>query len=313
MANGNLVAVKTLQARAEVAPQKPGGQSVCAQLRRCVLMEIGISVNVQHHNVIRTLEVVMEADLRCYLIQEACAMDLLSLVQGLSNNGVGMSEADVCGYFKQLVDGVQYLHGAGIAHRDLKLDNVCVTEQGVLKIVDFGCATLFRRHIQVPTDKAIANSKGAARTHARAAPYMVPTKSAAQYVETLSTSVCGSDPYMAPELFSGKNYAAAMVDVWALGIIYFAMKFVQFPWAIAQASHDQAFQKFTQCPDMFFEKWFPAPVECHTAKGTSQQRAGLSDCLIMRRILDVNPATRPDIYAIANSSWFLEIDTKILK
>ncbi|KAJ2259045.1 serine/threonine protein kinase [Coemansia sp. RSA 455] len=186
---------------------------------------MSISVNVQHHNVIRTLEVILEDDLRCYLIQEACAMDLLSLVQGLYNNGVGISEADVGGYFKQLVDGIQYLHGAGIAHRDLKLDNVCVTEQGVLKIVDFGCATLFRRRIQVLTDKAVASSKGAARTCARAAPYMVPTKSAAQYVETLSTSVCGSDPYMAPELFGGKNYAAAMVDVWALGIIYFAMKF----------------------------------------------------------------------------------------
>ncbi|KAJ2419427.1 hypothetical protein GGF41_004637 [Coemansia sp. RSA 2531] len=198
-----------------------------------------------------------------------------------------MSEADVSGYFKQLVDGIQYLHGAGIAHRDLKLDNVCVTEQGVLKI-------------------------GAARTHARAAPYMVPTKSAAQYVETLSTSVCGSDPYMAPELFSGKNYAAAMVDVWALGIIYFAMKFVQFPWAIAQASHDQAFQKFTQCPDMFFEKWFPAPVECHTAKGASQQQWH-SDCLILRHILDVNPVTRADIDTIANSSWFLTIDSEISK
>ncbi|KAJ2095495.1 serine/threonine protein kinase [Coemansia sp. S100] len=312
MANGNLVAVKTLQARAEVAPQKPGGQSVCAQLRRCVLREMGISVNVQHHNVIRTLEVAMEADLRCYLIQEACAMDLLSLVQGLSNNGVGMSEADVCGYFKQLVDGVQYLHGAGIAHRDLKLDNVCVTEQGVLKIVDFGCATLFRRRIQVLTDKAVASSKGAARTCARAAPYMVPTKSAAQYVETLSTSVCGSDPYMAPELFGGKNYAAAMVDVWALGIIYFAMKFVQFPWVIAQVSRDQAFQKFTQWPDMFFEKWFPAPVECHTAKGASQQQWH-SDCLILRHILDVNPVTRADIDTIANSSWFLTIDSEISK
>ncbi|KAJ2110677.1 serine/threonine protein kinase [Coemansia sp. RSA 922] len=310
--SNNLVAVKTLQARAEVAPQKPGGQSVCAQLTRRVLMETGISVNVQHRNVIRSLEVVVEADLRCYLLQEACAMDLLSLVQGLSNNGVGMSEADVSGYFKQLVDGIQYLHGAGIAHRDLKLDNVCVTEQGVLKIVDFGCATLFRRRIQVLTDKAIASSKGAARTCARAAPYMVLTKSAAQYVETLSTSVCGSDPYMAPELFSGKNYAAAMVDVWALGIIYFAMKFVQFPWVIAQVSRDQAFQKFTQWPDMFFEKWFPAPVECHTAKGASQQQWH-SDCLILRHILDVNPVTRADIDTIANSSWFLTIDSEISK
>ncbi|KAJ2061859.1 serine/threonine protein kinase [Coemansia sp. S146] len=335
----HIFAVKTLQAkdRTEVMPLQPGGQGVCAQLSRRVLMEMGIAMNVQHRNVIRTLEVIVEADLRCYLVQEACAVDLLSLVQGLSNGGARMSEADVSGYFKQLVDGVQYLHGAGIAHRDLKLDNVCVTEQGVLKIVDFGCATLFRRRIQVPTGKAVAGGghrkhKGAAGTRARAAPYTVPAKSAAQlhsqYVETLSTSVCGSDPYMAPELFSGKNYAAAMVDVWALGIIYFAIKFVQFPWAIAHASRDRGFQKFIQCPDVFFEKWFPAPEECRTAKSgfphtelwtagldklPSPQQVRLSDYAIMRRILDVNPATRADIYTIANNSWVLAIGAETSK
>ncbi|KAJ2338186.1 serine/threonine protein kinase, partial [Coemansia sp. RSA 2671] len=332
-----IVAVKTLHAResTETAPLQHSRTALRARLSHCVLMEMAIAVNARHQNVIRTLEAIAETDLRCYLIQEACAVDLFSLVQGqaLSNGGAGMTEADVSGYFKQLVEGVVYLHSVGIAHRDLKLDNVCVTENGVLKIVDFGCATLFRRRLwqHVPTGKAVIRSgpdkhKGAPEPRARAAPYTVPAKSAAQphrwYVETLSTSVCGSDPYMAPELFSGGRYAAAKVDVWALGVMYFAMKFVQFPWAIARASHDASFRKFAQCPDDFFAKWFPTPEDALTAKSSSSQtdywtvcldklpsapRARLSDLALMRRILDVNPVTRADIYAIASDSWFLAI------
>ncbi|KAJ2833836.1 serine/threonine protein kinase [Coemansia furcata] len=292
-------------------------------------MEMGIATYVQHRNVIRTLEVIAETDLRCYLVQEACANDLLSLVQktAVSNGGAGMSEADISQYFQQLVEGVQYLHSVGIAHRDLKLDNLCVTEQRVLKIVDFGCATLFRRRIQ-PVASGHRGHKGGAGTRARAAPYAVPAKGEArQYVETLSTSVCGSDPYMAPELFSGGNYAAAMVDVWALGIIYFAMRFVQFPWAIAHAPRDRGFQNFTQCSDEFFDKWFPTPpTEHRTTKGASSQAGvwtaslgkppspqGRSDLAVMRRILDVNPATRADIYTVANCSWCLAIGAESQK
>jgi serine/threonine protein kinase len=36
------------------------------------------------------------------------------------------------------------MHEMGLAHRDLKLDNCCVNEFGIVKIIDFGCAVVFK-------------------------------------------------------------------------------------------------------------------------------------------------------------------------
>jgi serine/threonine protein kinase len=41
-------------------------------------------------------------------------------------------------YFSQLMSGVKYLHDTGFAHRDLKLENLLLSKDGLLKIADFG-------------------------------------------------------------------------------------------------------------------------------------------------------------------------------
>lgn len=57
--------------------------------------------------------------------------------------GVGMPSRDAQMYMKQLVRGVSYLHSKGITHRDIKPENILL-HNGILKISDFGMATLFR-------------------------------------------------------------------------------------------------------------------------------------------------------------------------
>ncbi|KAJ1816743.1 serine/threonine protein kinase, partial [Coemansia sp. RSA 2599] len=356
-----VVAVKTLQASQGVHDP---ATAVGGILSRRALEELGIAVNVKHENVVRTFEVVVETDRRCYVVMEACSVDLLSMIQThTATHGTCMDDGVLDGYFAQLVRGVQYLHSIGVAHRDLKLDNVCVTEQGVVKIVDFGCATLFRRRVhrhnhpcqqqqlrQEPEhehEQARRGSTGRqqprAASRARAAPYSVtrprhqavppalaPAADSGLYVETLSSGICGSDPYMAPELFSSSQYVAAKADIWALGIIYFAMRHLQFPWSVAQAARDARFKAFSDDPGAFFDTWFPETRSCTWSsqsrflathrlvaaadsgkQGCQQQKQQKQPALqaraIIDRILEPNPAIRTDIDGIMADQWFRSI------
>jgi len=92
---------------------------------------------------------------------------------------------------------MEYLHLRGVAHRDLKPENLLVSNNNVLKICDFGLATLFK------------NSNNIERT---------------------LTTYCGTAPYSAPEVWSKTPYRGEPIDVWSCGIILTAMLTGELPW-----------------------------------------------------------------------------------
>ena len=56
------------------------------------------------------------------------------------------SEREIKFYSLQLILGLRYLHDSDIMHRDLKLENLLLDENGYLKIVDFGVAQVIRHN-----------------------------------------------------------------------------------------------------------------------------------------------------------------------
>jgi serine/threonine protein kinase len=88
----------------------------------------------------------------------------------------GLTEPEARRIFVQLVEGVGYLHGRDIAHRDIKLENVVLGANGTAKLCDFGAAR-----------------EGAA---------------------DLTRSIQGTPAYMAPECHAGSPHRAAPADVW---------------------------------------------------------------------------------------------------
>lgn len=103
-----------------------------------VTAEFCIGSTLHHGNIIETLDIVHEKS-HWYEVMEYAPYDLFAIVMTGK-----MSREEVACSFLQIVSGVKFLHSMGLAHRDLKLDNVVVNEHGIMKIIDFGSASVFK-------------------------------------------------------------------------------------------------------------------------------------------------------------------------
>ncbi|OZJ02729.1 hypothetical protein BZG36_04708 [Bifiguratus adelaidae] len=173
-----------------------------------VTAEFCIGSALHHHNVIETLDIVQEGH-NYFEIMEYAPNDLFAIVM----SGL-MTREEVWCCWKQVISGVHYLHSIGIAHRDLKLDNLVLNEWGIVKLIDFGCATVFKS----PYESGVALSKG----------------------------ISGSDPYIGPEQFTQSRYDPRLSDIWSLGIIFVCMTIRRFPWRIPRPHLDNSYKTYSQ-------------------------------------------------------------------
>ncbi|EJU01790.1 hypothetical protein DACRYDRAFT_107526 [Dacryopinax primogenitus] len=185
--------------------RKKKGKETEFEYRRMIATECCFANGLKHVNVIETVDIVRNKS-RYFQVMEYAPYDLFSVVMSGK-----MVQPEVYCVFRQICDGVCYLHSTGLAHRDLKLENCVMTNSNVVKLIDFGTAT----------------------------PSFHPDKGL-----ILSSGLVGSDPYVAPEVIRGEMYDARKADVWSLGIIFLAMMLRRFPWALADPRKDLNYRKF---------------------------------------------------------------------
>jgi len=146
-------------------------------------------------------------------VMEYAPYDLFSVVMSQK-----MCRPEIYCVFRQICEGVDYLHSIGLAHRDLKLDNCVMTTSNVVKLIDFGTATVFH----YPGKKL-----------------------------TKASGIVGSDPYLAPEVLSDETYDPRKTDVWSVAIIFMCMILRRFPWTIPDPKTDPSFRAFVAAhPDL---------------------------------------------------------------
>lgn len=97
-----------------------------------VLAEFYIANGLQHPSIIQTYEL-RTIDGTLNMVMEYAPQNLFEMA---AQGAITTNDAEQ--YFKQLVAGVAYIHKIGFAHRDIKLENVLISEKGHVKIIDFG-------------------------------------------------------------------------------------------------------------------------------------------------------------------------------
>ncbi|KAF2692157.1 serine/threonine-protein kinase-like protein chk1 [Lentithecium fluviatile CBS 122367] len=168
-------------------------------------------------------------------------------------------------YFTQMISAVGYMHSKGVAHRDLKPENVLLSKDGDLKLADFGLAAMFKKD-------------GKARN---------------------CNTVCGSPPYIAPEIVSGRRskradildvgYAANICDIWSCGVVLFVLLVGNTPWD-EPTMQSYEFKEYVETEGRTTDPlWQNLPPEIVS---------------LLRGMLKLDPATRFTLDEIRTHPWF---------
>ncbi|KAI8917657.1 kinase-like domain-containing protein, partial [Powellomyces hirtus] len=190
---GNYVFGKTLGegtfGKVKLARHVLTGQEVAVKIvdkmhAPTLVREIETWRHMHHPNIIRLYEILC-SESRIYMVMEYCtggeAFDYICEHGKFDDQSV-----DAKRVVKQLVEAVGYCHDKDFVHRDLKLENVLLTTDLNVKLIDFG----FTRRVNT---------------------------------RNLLDTYCGSVAYAAPEMILGKRYSGPQADVWSLGVILYTL------------------------------------------------------------------------------------------
>ncbi|KAJ8324469.1 hypothetical protein O5D80_006721 [Batrachochytrium dendrobatidis] len=153
--------------------------------------------------VVHSGELLSNDKVLCLVLEYCSGMELFDYLMDhhliLTTGATGISESHAKPIFRSLLEAVFFLHHRGVAHCDLKLENILVsdTDPPSIKLIDFGLSQIYN-----PNEKA-----GFPR---------------------------GSEPYVPPELVLRQPIHPLKADVWALGVILFAMLTLRMPFDAEQ-------------------------------------------------------------------------------
>ncbi|KAL0930902.1 CAMKK/META protein kinase [Colletotrichum truncatum] len=160
--------------------------------------EIAIMKKLNHPNLVQLIEVLDDPEEdSLYMVLEMCKKGVVMKV-GLNDKATPYGE-DSCRYwFRDLILGIEYLHEQGVIHRDIKPDNLLLTDDDVLKIVDFGVSEMFEKP-----------GEG-----------MMTAKSA------------GSPAFLAPELCVVRHgdVDGKAADIWSMGVSLYCLRYGKIPF-----------------------------------------------------------------------------------
>lgn len=205
----------------------------------------------------------------CYIIMERCACTL----QEAFLKSDFLSEHNIAHVLNCMLSAVKHVHACGIVHRDVKPGNMLLENSTslsgnpVVKLCDFGLAAEF------------------------------PLTSSKKHFGFLKpaglTEICGTVPYMAPEILLQKSAYGFGVDVWACGVTAYLMLFGDYPYGSKHRRSSEmireAIRSGKESPTYKARENYPQPSD--------------AACVFVQWLLARNPQERPDATEALTSAF----------
>jgi serine/threonine protein kinase len=225
-----------------------------------------------HPNVLGCITVLYDVKLaQLNVVMKFCQNgDLFELLQS-STTTTAMPEARARYWFRQFMQGVQYLHSVGICHRDLSPENVMIDQNDCL-IIDMGMC--IRMPYLDATGKVVQSKQQGGK----------------QRCLLLPQGACGKLPYMCPEIFRNKSpFDGQAADLFTAGTILFCMVTGNRSYTQPHAS-DPQFYWMTHGVEQLLSDWsiILSPEGTH----------------LLKNLLQINPRLRLTLDEVVNHPWF---------
>ena len=189
-----------------------------AKIKKSLFNEFTIGSLLHHPSIRETIDVDLIDN--CIIFEYINGPDFFHYIMSHPEEKLVDTNSDLFFYYKQILEGVNYIHSLHIAHLDLKLENIMINiVTKSIKLIDFG-------ESRICDDKMI-------------------------------NGIQGSIPYIAPEEFTTNAYNPFKIDIWALGIILYDIIYIQFPWKIAKPT-DIRYKRFVYLYNDCLDKFLPS-------------------------------------------------------
>jgi protein-serine/threonine kinase len=283
---GELYAVKEFRGKSNRESQEDYDKKIKS--------EFSIAKSLHHPNIVETVRLCNDHSRWNHVMEYCSEGDLFSLVSKGWLKGDDKKKDRLC-LFKQLVQGVAYLHANGIAHRDIKLENLLITKESKLKITDFGVSEVFSG-----THPGLREAGGMCG------------KNMAD-VRLCSPGICGSEPYIAPEVLAKKgDYDPRPLDVWSTAVVMIYLIFGGAIWTRAEPGVSKVYDNLVKG----WSKWEKAHPPDATITDVDYPHCDALDIAVsppalrrlMLQMLHPDPAKRISINDVITNRWMKNVE-----
>ena len=251
---GRIVAIKSFNKQTLLNQGKENKEKI--------LYETDLMRRLNHPNITKILELFETEKYILIILEYINGGNLFSFVKKRRK----LNEKTAKFLFKQIIQGIKYIHNNHIVHRDIKLENILIDLNNNIKICDFGIGKI----LENPND-------------------------------TILYDQCGTPMYMAPEiLLSNRNqgYEAYPVDIWSAGIALYIMLSGTLPFSLSKNNDSENISMEGERKNNLALQYSiihndPKPVEKISAEAQN----------LLSGLLNKNPKNRITIDEILNHPW----------